>query len=405
MSASGREPHAPPTADVVESQRRTSFRESIDSSLLEVATSPSPALPSVRPFESEDDTLRRRKQHSALAAVSKSLDCALTVLADYWRADHLEDLQRDAGHKYLEQAQEKDGTRARRRRTWRERLVISPTSRPKLAFDMIVLSSILYTAISIPVKMSLRVHFAEALEVCVDVLFIADVVLQFFHGYVSAGYPVTDPRRITRRYLRGWFAIDLVSCLPLDLIFSDARGFTLLKTIRMLRARKLLQVSGHLRSSNMLRVVLTLATWLLLAHWAACLFYGLGFYTVCVFEWYTNSWVLFYWQGIVSRTTFCEGNGYIVWTREAFLANHSRADDLLGVMESELVHDRTTDLEDELGVGAAIGIATGYGVGASTRYVRALFWALATEKQQQAGAPSAEGESAGSVDGVDVARV
>ena len=67
-----------------------------------------------------------------------------------------------------------------------------------------------------------------------------------------------------------------------------------------------IQVSGHLRSSNMLRVVLTLATWLLLAHWAACLFYGLGFYTVCVFEWYTNSWVLFYWQGIVSRTTFCE---------------------------------------------------------------------------------------------------
>ena len=118
---------------------------------MEVATSPSPVVPSVVPFESEDNTLRRRKQHSALAAVSKSLDCALTVLADYWRADHLEDLQRDAGQKYLEKAQEKDGTRARRRRTWRERLVISPTSRPKLAFDMIVLSSILYTAISIPV--------------------------------------------------------------------------------------------------------------------------------------------------------------------------------------------------------------------------------------------------------------
>ena len=59
-----------------------------------------------------------------------------------------------------------------------ERLVISPGNKVKLVFDVIVLSSIVYTAIAMPVKVSIRVEFADGLDALVDFLFWIDVVLQ-----------------------------------------------------------------------------------------------------------------------------------------------------------------------------------------------------------------------------------
>lgn len=109
-------------------------------------------------------------------------------------------------------------------------------------------------------------------------LYIIDIVLQFFHGYYDVGYPVMDPRKIARRYVRSWFAVDCFSAIPIDLILHEKlRAFALVKTVRLLRARKIIQESAQARSSNVLRVLLTLLTWLLLAHWAACIFYALGY--------------------------------------------------------------------------------------------------------------------------------
>lgn len=197
----------------------------------------------------------------------------------------------------------------------RERLVIHPHSRPKLAFDIVVMVAVLYTATILPVKIAFNLDFAVWLDVLIDLLFILDVFLQFFHGYMDMGYPVLDPRRITRRYVRGWFAVDVVTAIPLDALFhKQLRSFALVKTLRLVRARKLLQSSARARSSALLRVCLTLASWLLIAHWAACSFYALGYYSVCVLGWYDSSWILHYWsptgkgawQGTIEADTFCD---------------------------------------------------------------------------------------------------
>ena len=51
----------------------------------------------------------------------------------------------------------------------------------------------------------------------VDVVFFIDIVLNFHTTYVgSGGEVVSDPKVITINYLKSWFVIDLLSCLPYD---------------------------------------------------------------------------------------------------------------------------------------------------------------------------------------------
>jgi len=51
----------------------------------------------------------------------------------------------------------------------------------------------------------------------VDVVFFVDILLNFHMTFVgSAGEVVSEPRIIRMNYLKGWFVIDLLSCLPYD---------------------------------------------------------------------------------------------------------------------------------------------------------------------------------------------
>ena len=51
----------------------------------------------------------------------------------------------------------------------------------------------------------------------VDVIFFIDIVLNFHTTYVGpGGEVVSDPKVIRLNYLKSWFMIDLLSCLPYD---------------------------------------------------------------------------------------------------------------------------------------------------------------------------------------------
>ena len=52
----------------------------------------------------------------------------------------------------------------------------------------------------------------------VDVIFFIDIVLNFHTTFVGpGGEVVSDPKIIRMNYLRSWFIIDLLSCLPYDI--------------------------------------------------------------------------------------------------------------------------------------------------------------------------------------------
>ena len=51
----------------------------------------------------------------------------------------------------------------------------------------------------------------------VDVIFFIDIVLNFHTTYVGpGGEVVSDPAVIRVNYMKSWFMIDLLSCLPYD---------------------------------------------------------------------------------------------------------------------------------------------------------------------------------------------
>ena len=59
----------------------------------------------------------------------------------------------------------------------------------------------------------------------VDVVFFLDIVLNFHTTYVSqTGEVISDPKLIRQNYIKSWFIIDLLSCLPYDIFnsFQDA---------------------------------------------------------------------------------------------------------------------------------------------------------------------------------------
>ena len=53
----------------------------------------------------------------------------------------------------------------------------------------------------------------------VDVLFIVDIVINLRTTYVDQNDEVvTQPSRIAKHYIKGWFPIDLFAAIPFDLL-------------------------------------------------------------------------------------------------------------------------------------------------------------------------------------------
>jgi len=58
------------------------------------------------------------------------------------------------------------------------------------------------------------------LDLVVDVMFMADMIVNFRTSFVHDGELIVDARRIAVNYLRGWFLIDAVSAIPFDFVLS-----------------------------------------------------------------------------------------------------------------------------------------------------------------------------------------
>lgn len=113
---------------------------------------------------------------------------------------------------------------------------------------------ILYSTIVIPYRICFGVEAegaAFAVDVGVDVMFAADVLINFRTAYFEDGgvVLVTVPRLIARHYLRSWFTIDILSTLPIDQVValitgggSALRSLKLIRALRLIRLLKLVRV-------------------------------------------------------------------------------------------------------------------------------------------------------------------
>uniref|UniRef100_A0A674CMY4 Ion transport domain-containing protein n=1 Tax=Salmo trutta TaxID=8032 RepID=A0A674CMY4_SALTR len=169
----------------------------------------------------------------------------------------------------------------------------------KAAWDWVILLLVLYTALFTPYSAaflldergdSLRRRCGytcnplNVVDLMVDVLVIVDIGINFRTTFVNPNDEVvTQPWKIAVHYLKGWFAIDLVAALPFDLLIfrsgSDemATLIGLLKTARLLRLVRVARKLDRYSEYGAAVLFLLMCTFVLIAHWLACIWYAVGY--------------------------------------------------------------------------------------------------------------------------------
>uniref|UniRef100_K7F4X0 Potassium voltage-gated channel subfamily H member 3 n=1 Tax=Pelodiscus sinensis TaxID=13735 RepID=K7F4X0_PELSI len=161
----------------------------------------------------------------------------------------------------------------------------------RAGWDGLILLATLYVAVTVPYSVCVGAGSDEGLpaargppsvcDLCVEILFILDIVLNFRTTFVSkSGQVVFDPHAISLHYLTGWFLLDLVAALPFDLLYAFKVnvyfGAHLLKTVRLLRLLRLLPNLDRYSQYSAVVLTLLMIVFALLAHWVACVWFFIG---------------------------------------------------------------------------------------------------------------------------------
>lgn len=113
----------------------------------------------------------------------------------------------------------------------------------KAVWDWIILLLVLYTAVFTPYVAAFLLNEGERraeqnkdidtrnknaernqtdplyiIDLIVDIMFIADILINFRTTFVHSGEVISDPQKIATNYVKGWFLIDSVAAIPFDLL-------------------------------------------------------------------------------------------------------------------------------------------------------------------------------------------
>ena len=108
--------------------------------------------------------------------------------------------------------------------------------------------------------------FWDTIDTIVDILFITDLFVNFVSAYEKRdGSYETRPKMIALKYLKSWFIVDFIACIPVDVfepLFLNSDDSTvdvksisrlsklprLYRLIRLIRLFRLFKFSRSLRS-------------------------------------------------------------------------------------------------------------------------------------------------------------
>ena len=182
------------------------------------------------------------------------------------------------------------------------RCVLDPRTNQWVAWwDLVTTLALLFTALVTPVEVAFLQapnNWAERLASplfwtnrCIDVIFIADMILQFFLAYKTEDVRegtrwIVEPKKIAWHYLCSfWFPLDLFCVLTLlfdvlgDEGTKDLQGLRAVRTLRLAKLVKLARGSRILKrwemhfsiNYSMLGLTNVTITILVGCHWTACI--------------------------------------------------------------------------------------------------------------------------------------
>lgn len=182
------------------------------------------------------------------------------------------------------------------------RFVIYASSTLRYYWDVFIFLLMIYVALVSIFLFSFHFnlshdHVWSVLERILDVIFVFDIILNFFTSYKVECFddgPVTL-KQTSLKYLSSYFLPDLLSTIPWDLVTGPADNdrptlLFLVRYLRLLRLVKLprlgralrvresfthIEVKFHIKYGHM-KLITLIFTVVIIAHWFACFFYFFG---------------------------------------------------------------------------------------------------------------------------------
>ena len=134
--------------------------------------------------------------------------------------------------------------------------LIHPESRFKIYWEVYLLIMTVAVTIVAPLMVVFQLAMTPlllAFDILVTITFALDIVIQFNTGFMVRQEMVTDRKVIARRYLKGWFFLDLLATLPFTWVFSSSQFAALNRVFRFFRLARLFKLFASSKTLNRAR--------------------------------------------------------------------------------------------------------------------------------------------------------
>nr|GMC62447.1 potassium channel SKOR-like [Ipomoea batatas] len=168
-------------------------------------------------------------------------------------------------------------------------LVIHPDNRFHRAWEKFILVWAMYSSFFTPMEFGFFRGLPRKLlflDICGQIAFLVDIILHFFVAYRdSQTYRMVFKRTpIALRYLKSYFIIDLLSCMPWDIIYKASGRKEELRYLLWIRLSRVRIVDGFFKKLEkdirinylFTRIIKLIAVEIYCTHTAACIFYYLA---------------------------------------------------------------------------------------------------------------------------------
>eukprot|EP01083_Nonionella_stella_P290192 987500_1 len=222
--------------------------------------------------------------------------------------------------------------------------MLNPFATFRCTWDVFVMFMLIYTSLEVPFTLGFHItldlsrgEYFEfgVLALVIDICLCIDILFNFRTAYFDKYDDlrlITNPKRIAKRYFKGWFWIDFLTSFPFEFLIlpdrdvedTNAEGnvttylkmlriFRLFRIFKILRLLKMVKLFDGFLSNIVAREMLlamrlfkVLCLALLSAHMSACLWYAVGCDSQSV---YGTSWIE--GQGIIASGCGIGGKGEV----------------------------------------------------------------------------------------------
>ncbi|KAK3236433.1 hypothetical protein CYMTET_53421 [Cymbomonas tetramitiformis] len=141
--------------------------------------------------------------------------------------------------------------------------VLDPQNSFRRGWDVAVLLVLLYTAYGVPYRLSFDntpTTFSTTLDTTTDAIFLIDIFMNFVTAVEDEKQLIFSHTEIAKKYLKGWFAVDLMASVPWHWLMDDgSMGLKMSKVMRLLKTSRFAKLIRMMRMLRMVKVLTKMA--------------------------------------------------------------------------------------------------------------------------------------------------